>query len=373
MSRCSDGDSGSQSSISAWRGRASSRCSPLRGAPRAPSIASSVRLTTRCRSDSALPCRQARSPQRNRRSCSSSTCWNATSTRSQAVTSCSPTGNGTSCGRSAHDRRPPSWNEARPVDAACLRPEQDGRHRHHGEIVGGALLVAGGHAAALLETIDEPLHLVAFAIEPTVEWAGSALVALVGDGVPDAMLAEPLPDPPAAVASVPPQTLRPMTEGPASFPSDTALLQQRLAHRLVMSLPGAHQQHEWSAMPVRPHMELRGESAAAATQGFARLTPSGPSGALGGTHDGAVDEVHRPIQLSLSICEPLQSSEDALPDTGAPPAIEAVGDGVSRAVLWGQVAPGRSRGQDPRDAIDDPPMWMAGAPDPGSVPRHEAS
>src|SRR5258708_39707223 len=198
-----------------------------------------------CRSDVARPCRQARSHRRNMRSCSSSTCWNATSTRSRSVTSCSPTGNGTSCGRSAHDRRPPSWNEARPVDAACLRPEQDGRHRHYGEIVGGALLVAGGHAAALLQTIDEPLHLVAFAIEPTVEWAGSALVALVGDGVPDAMPTQPGADAPAAVAFVPHNAPRPMTGAPASFPHDTALLQQRLEQLLCMYLPTAPTQPEY--------------------------------------------------------------------------------------------------------------------------------
>ncbi len=87
-SRCSAGDCGSQSSSSAWRATASSSCSPLRGAPCAPSIPSRARRTPRCRSGSALRCRRARSPRRARRSCSSSTCWTATSTHSRAAASC---------------------------------------------------------------------------------------------------------------------------------------------------------------------------------------------------------------------------------------------------------------------------------------------
>src|SRR5258708_23627519 len=58
---------------------------------------------------------------------------------------------------------------------------------------------------------------------------------------------------------------------------------------------------------------------------------------------------------------------------GARTTIEDVGGGWSRAVLWGQVAPGRSRGQDPQDAIDDPPMRLAGTPDSGLLRRQERS
>ena len=82
-------------------------------------------------------------------------------------------------------------------------------------------------------------------------------------------------------------------------------------------------------------------------------------------HDRAIDEVDRPVQLSVAICSLLQRHLDACPDASAPPAIEVAGDDVPRAVLCWQVAPGSSRRQDPEDPIEDTSMRMRGPPDSG--------
>jgi hypothetical protein len=72
-----------------------------------------------------------------------------------------------------------------------------------------------------------------------------------------------------------------------------------------MPLASRHQQHERFATSVRAHIEFGAESAAAATQRFTRLPTPGPGGVLMGTHDRAVEEVHRPVHLPLAICPPL--------------------------------------------------------------------
>ncbi len=67
---------------------------------------------------------------------------------------------------------------------ANLQPEDDSSEGEHSEIVVSKLLVASSHTTELLESVDEPLHTVAFAVDALIE-ASLALVALMGDGYPD--------------------------------------------------------------------------------------------------------------------------------------------------------------------------------------------
>ncbi len=132
-------------------------------------------------------------------------------------------------------------------------------------------------------------------VQRAIERPAPALVALVRDGVLDAMPTQPGADSPAAVAFVPHNAPRPLAGTPAPIPLDLALFHERLEHRLVMPLAGRYQQHQRFAVSVRSHMDLRAEPATAAAQGLASLTASGPGGVLVSAHDGAVDEVDRPI------------------------------------------------------------------------------
>lgn len=72
----------------------------------------------------------------------------------------------------------------------------------HGEVVGGAFLVAGGDTALLFETVDQALHPVALAVGGLVE-VGLAPLAFPGwDHGPDAAAAQAVPCRWAGVALV---------------------------------------------------------------------------------------------------------------------------------------------------------------------------
>src|SRR5829696_360236 len=65
-------------------------------------------------------------------------------------------------------------------------PEDNHRQHPEGAVGLGALVVAGGQAAALLAAVDQPLDPVAQAVRRAVEAAAPALRPQPGDGVADA-------------------------------------------------------------------------------------------------------------------------------------------------------------------------------------------
>src|SRR5689334_9590301 len=89
-----------------------------------------------------------------------------------------------------------------------FKPESDHADGDHGEIVDGALFVAGGDAAELLEAIDQPLDEVAPPIRLTVEARLAALVALGRNDRCDPAAADPAARCRAAVAFVARHTAR---------------------------------------------------------------------------------------------------------------------------------------------------------------------
>src|SRR5260370_32926651 len=78
-------------------------------------------------------------------------------------------------------------------------------------------------------------------------------------------------------------------------------------------------------------------------------------------------QVHRPGLVGLL----LQRGQDAVPDTGCPPAVEAAGDRLVAAVALGQVLPGCAAAQDPLDAIDNWTMVVIGPPGPWFLGRQQ--
>jgi hypothetical protein len=151
------------------------------------------------------------------------------------------------------------------------------------------------------------------------------------------------------------------------------MLPNRLEHRLVVPLASRHQERHGSAVPVGAHMDLRAEPAAAAAQGFARLAASGTGSMLGGAHDHAVEEVHRPVQLTLPSGLLLQGGQNALPDARAPPPIEAAGDGMPGTVVLREVSPWGAGGENPQDRGDDAAIGRCGTANPGLLGRKEGS
>src|SRR3954453_2997415 len=82
-------------------------------------------------------------------------------------------------------------------------PKNTERNDPEGAVACGALVVAGGQAAELLATGEQVLHLVAQAVEGTVEGTGAMLVRLARNTEPDPPATAVLADDPATVAFVP--------------------------------------------------------------------------------------------------------------------------------------------------------------------------
>src|SRR5581483_6383819 len=61
-------------------------------------------------------------------------------------------------------------------------------------------------------------------------------------------------------------------------------------------------------------------------------SPLCPGCVLMGTDDGAIDEMEVPVHLTGLVRLLLQGGQDAVPDAGRAPAIEAAGDGLVVAV-----------------------------------------
>jgi hypothetical protein len=82
---------------------------------------------------------------------------------------------------------------------------------------------------------------------------------------------------------------------------------------------------------------------------------------LMGTNDSAVYEMERPVQPPLRIGLSLEVGQDANPQSGSRPAIEAGRDRLPGTVAFGEGAPRTSRAQDPKDAVEDGPMIIGGS------------
>src|SRR5262249_55103782 len=138
---------------------------------------------------------------------------------------------------------------------------EDNGQRHHAEVVGCQLLVAGGHPPEPLQAVDAPLHdvppPVTLAIKPPLP---RFLVLLVCDDRLDATLPQPLPQPPRGVRLVPGHLRRLLRPG-------RRLLQERNGPLRLMLLPGADRHRHRRPPGVADQVQLGAEAALAAAQG----------------------------------------------------------------------------------------------------------
>ena len=79
--------------------------------------------------------------------------------------------------------------------------------------------------------------------------------------------------------------------------------------------------------------------------------------------DGAIDQVHRPLQLASGLGLLLQGRKEGWEDAGALPAVEAARDGAPRTLPFGQISPGSASTEDPEEALEDRAVVMGGSPD----------
>src|SRR5581483_6019365 len=129
-------------------------------------------------------------------------------------------------------------------------------------IVGSPFLIAGSNPSAVLEPIEQPLHLVALPIRRVVEARGAALVALGGNDYPDTPATQSCPHGPAAVALVAHQSSRPQPGSSTSSPLDGAARRQRRHHGLVVAFPSRQDKDDRLALSFGPDMDLGAEATA---------------------------------------------------------------------------------------------------------------
>src|SRR5689334_8964663 len=79
-------------------------------------------------------------------------------------------------------------------------------------------------------------------------------------------------------------------------------------------------------------------------------------------HAGAVDKVQAPVHSPLPVGPGLQGFQDALPDPGLAPAIEAAGHPANRTVALRQVLPGCPGPEDPEVSVEDEAMVVVRSP-----------
>ena len=106
----------------------------------------------------------------------------------------------------------------------------------HGEIVGGALFVAGCHPPGLLEPIDQPFHTVSLPVGVAVEIRLTWLVGAGRDDRSDAALAQAAPRCWAAVALVARHLARTQTWTATPVAADGALVEQVFQRDLLVPL-----------------------------------------------------------------------------------------------------------------------------------------
>lgn len=89
--------------------------------------------------------------------------------------------------------------------------------------------------------------------------------------------------------------------------------------------------------------------------------PFYPGGVLVSPHDGRIQVVHSPIELSFGVLLVLECLQEAIPYPRLLPAVEAACNSPPRTVAFGKVAPGGSGAIYPENAVYDAPMICVGS------------
>lgn len=91
-------------------------------------------------------------------------------------------------------------------------------------------------------------------------------------------------------------------------------------------------------------------------------SPARANGVLMSPNNGGLHFVEAPVDLPTGIGLCLQSRQDTLPETRLAPAVEPTRDRADRAVAFGQITPGRTRAQNPQNAVQDGAVMVVGPP-----------
>lgn len=135
----------------------------------------------------------------------------------------------------------------------------------HRQIASGELVVAGGNASELLQTVNETLHPIAFAVNLPIERAGAGLVGSTRDGVANTATTQEAAHGRKTVPLVADDPLGPFPWPSATRSLDRALAEQLLKDGDLMTLATCQHECDRLALAVGPEMEFGTQAAPRAT------------------------------------------------------------------------------------------------------------
>jgi len=140
------------------------------------------------------------------------------------------------------------------------------------------------------------------------------------------------------------------------------LLEQQLDPEQVVAFAAGEVQRHRPALGVGAQVQLARKATARAPE---RLLAGGLPcpGSMGvGTDHAAVEQVYGPARLR---CHGAQLGDDAAPDLGGGPALQATPRGAPAHQLGGEVAPGGAGAGQPKHGLEEPAVVDGGTSGPG--------
>lgn len=123
---------------------------------------------------------------------------------------------------------------------------------------------------------------------------------------------------------------------------------------------GEDQRHQL-APTFRTEMDFCTEAALAAAERFGLWVPCVISSRmLVHAANGAIHIVDIPVRVRCGVGLLLDRGEEASPDAGLAPAVEAAGEGGLAAIPLGQVTPGGTCTEEPQNAVQDASVVSGG-------------
>jgi len=162
---------------------------------------------------------------------------------------------------SDHERRRVLGRVGKP-----LQPQPDSRERDHGQVVRGALLVAGRNATELLQPVDQALDDVARPVEDPVKQRGARLVASRCDDRADPVEPQVGSYCPGAVAFVAYQGARTAARSSTTSAGHGPLIHQLVEDDRLVPLPGRQHEDQGLASTLGAKVQLAGEATLATAQ-----------------------------------------------------------------------------------------------------------
>lgn len=148
------------------------------------------------------------------------------------------------------------------LERVCkLDPEKDRGQGEHRQVTGRELVVPGGNASILFQSVEQALHPVALAVGLPVERPAMALVRATRNGGADAPLPQEAAHRAVAVAFVADNALRPTAWTARSPTFDCSVIQELREDGDFMAFAARQDKRHRLALSFRPHMDFRTEAA----------------------------------------------------------------------------------------------------------------